>query len=164
MAQIILDEKIVTDDWTLLSKEFNESTIAEKQIVPLNALVNHPEILQNGKAIGVWIDSDEKPEDVAQFLDKVALVAINFPKFVDGRGYSFARIIREQFHYTGQIRAIGDVLKDQIFYMKRCGFNAFSIRQDRDIEDALHGLTDFSETYQAAIDQATPLFRRRISK
>ena len=92
----------------------------------------------------------------------IAVIAINFPKFVDGRGYSIARILRDQLGYKGELRAIGDVLHDQLFYLKRCGFDSFAISEDTAAEAALSGLTDFSNSYQCAVDQPEPLFRRRI--
>ncbi len=78
------------------------------------------------------------------------LIAVDFPKFTDGRGYSIAYNLRKRLGYTGELRAIGDVLRDQLFYMQRVGFNAFATRPDRSIHDALKGLTDFSEAYQAS--------------
>jgi uncharacterized protein (DUF934 family) len=87
-------------------------------------------------------------------------VAVDFPKFTDGRGYSIAYNLRMRLAYTGELRAIGDVLRDQLFQMQRTGFDAFATRQDRNIHDALKGLTDFSEVYQASVDQKSPLYRR----
>jgi uncharacterized protein (DUF934 family) len=88
------------------------------------------------------------------------VVAVDFPKFADGRGYSIAYNLRARLGYTGELRAIGDVLRDQLFYMQRVGFDAFAVRADKNIHDALKGLTDFSETYQSSWDQKNPLFRR----
>jgi len=111
--------------------------------------------------IGVWLDSDEGPEELEVHLDKLALIAINFPKFVDGRGYSYARILRDRLGYKGELRAIGDIMHDQMFYLNRCGFDAFAVREDKDAEVVRKGLDDFSNCYQAATDQKQPLFRRR---
>ncbi len=88
------------------------------------------------------------------------MVAVDFPKFTDGRGYSIAYNLRMRLAYTGELRAIGDVLRDQLFAMQRVGFDAYACRQDRSIEDALKGLTVFSEVYQSSVDQKIPLFRR----
>jgi uncharacterized protein (DUF934 family) len=88
------------------------------------------------------------------------VVAVDFPKFTDGRGYSIAFNLRKRLGYKGELRAIGDVLRDQLFSMHRVGFDAYATRQDRSIHDALLGLTVFSETYQASVDQDLPLFRR----
>ncbi|KZY83862.1 oxidoreductase, partial [Oleiphilus sp. HI0069] len=111
--------------------------------------------------VGVWLDSDEEPEALAPYLDKLPAIAINFPKFVDGRGYSYARILRDRLNFEGEIRAIGDILHDQLFYLKRCGFDAYAVREDKDIEVAQEGLSDFTESYQAASFMNQPLFRRR---
>ena len=94
-------------------------------------------------------------------LNQLALVALNFPVFSDGRSYTNARELREHLHYTGEIRAIGDVLRDQLFYMARCGFDAFSLRHDQDPDDCLLAFGDFSTGYQATITEPDPLFRRR---
>ena len=94
-------------------------------------------------------------------MPRLALIAINFPKFTDGRGYSMASTLRTRLGYKGELRAIGDVLRDQLFYMQRLGFNAFDVRADKDIHAAGQSLGDFSETYQGAVDQPLPLFRRR---
>lgn len=112
--------------------------------------------------IGVWLDSHELPEPLAECggLDRFPVIAINFPKFTDGRGYSIAVLLRSRYGYRGELRAIGDVLRDQLFYMKRCGFDAFALREDKDIDSALASLDDFTDTYQGAVDQPLPLFRR----
>ena len=116
-----------------------------------------------GAPIGIWLDSHEGPETIADDLARFAVIGVNFPKFTDGRGYSTARLLRERYGYRGELRAIGDVQHDQLFLLKRCGFDACAIRADKDIRAALAGLDDFSETYQAAVDQPLPLFRRRTA-
>ena len=109
----------------------------------------------------VWLAPDEDPAALAGDAARLPVIAIDFPQFTDGRGYSHARLLRERYGYTGEIRAIGDVLRDQLFFMQRCGFDAFAVRPDRDPYDALKGLSDFSVTYQTGVDQPLPLFRRR---
>ena len=112
---------------------------------------------------GVWLDSSEGPEALVGDLDALSIIAVNFPKFADGRSYSTAHLLRERYGYRGEIRAIGDVLHDQLFFMKRCGIDAYAVRADKDIEAALAGLSTFSDAYQAAVDQPQPLFRRRAA-
>ena len=80
--------------------------------------------------------------------------------FSDGRGYSIAYNLRVRLKFTGELRAVGDVLRDQLFYLQRVGFNAFATRADRSMEEALKGLSDFSDVYQTSWDQKSPLFRR----
>ena len=110
--------------------------------------------------IAVWLNSDEGVGDLGEGLHGLPLVALNFPVFSDGRAYSKARELRE-IGYKGEVRAIGDVLRDQLFYMSRCGFNAFQLRHDQDPEDCLAAFEDFQTTYTATVTEPVPLFRRR---
>jgi uncharacterized protein (DUF934 family) len=162
---VIKGQDVVPDDWTLLRLAEGQTADAVvvpegKVIVPLTVWTAQNEVLASRAAIGVWLAADERPEVLKGELDKFAVVAVDFPKFTDGRGYSIAFNLRKRLGYTGELRAIGDVLRDQLFSMKRVGFNAYDCRPDRNIFDALKGLTVFSETYQASVDQSQPLFRR----
>jgi uncharacterized protein (DUF934 family) len=165
MRDIIKNRSVVSDDWTVL--RLNEGDTPEgievpagKVIVPLTVWQAQREKLQARAELGVWLASSERSEDLKDDLGNFKVVAIDFPKFMDGRGYSIAYNLRARLGYTGELRAIGDVLRDQLFYMHRVGFDAFAVRQDKNIHDALKGLTDFSETYQSSWDQKNPLFRR----
>ena len=113
--------------------------------------------------VGIVAPVDADPAVLAADAKYWSLIAIEFAKHSDGRGYSLARLLRERHRYHGELRALGEVLKDQLFYLSRCGFNAFAVRADRDIEDALRSLDDFSEGYQASVERPAPLFRRRFS-
>ncbi|WP_295623339.1 DUF934 domain-containing protein [uncultured Nitrosomonas sp.] len=166
---IIKNKTIVADDWTVLrlkEQDTAESAIVAsgKVIVPLKVWQAQRETLQQRKDIGVWLASDECPEDLKGDIHKFSVVAVDFPKFSDGRGYSIAYNLRARLGYKGELRAIGDVLRDQLFYMQRVGFDAFAPRPDRKIEDAIKGLSDFSEVYQTSFDPALPLFRRTQRK
>jgi uncharacterized protein (DUF934 family) len=165
---IIKGREITGNDWTVLRAAEGEDAAAlpvpaGKVIVPLATWLAQAAALAARRAageIGVWFGPDERPETLKGDLDGFAVVAVDFPKFTDGRGYSLAYNLRTRLGYTGELRAIGDVLRDQLFSMQRVGFNAYDVRSDRSIEDALKGLSDFSETYQASVDQKVPLFRR----
>lgn len=164
MQKIIKDAQIINDTWHFLTTETIIEDIANSDdiIVPLALWQEHKGLLQNrdGKT-GVWLNSAEEVEELVEDLPKLPLIALEFSTFTDGRHYSSARILRERYQYSGEIRAIGDVLKDQLFAMRRCGFNAFTIKADKDIENALLSLHDFTESYQSAADQSLPLFKRR---
>ncbi|OGB26871.1 MAG: oxidoreductase [Burkholderiales bacterium RIFCSPLOWO2_02_FULL_57_36] len=165
MREIIKDKAVIADDWTLLQLAEGDTpetvaVLAGKVIVPLKVWQAQQAALQGRGDIGVWIASDERPEALKGEVQNFPVIAVDFPKFSDGRGYSIAYNLRARLGYTGELRAIGDVLRDQLFYMQRVGFNAFATRPDRNIHDALKGLTDFSEAYQASWDQKAPLFRR----
>jgi uncharacterized protein (DUF934 family) len=110
--------------------------------------------------VGLRLDPEDDLNAAVPFLSQVSVVAINFPKFGDGRGYSKARLLRERHGYKGELRAIGEVLGDQLFYMTRCGFDAFELAEGKSVEAALACLADFSVTYQAATDDPRPLYRR----
>ena len=165
MRDIIKHREIVSDDWTVLRLVEGDDaaviTIPEgRVIVPLAVWQAQRSVLEARAELGVWLPSDARPESIKDDLACFALVAVDFPKFSDGRGYSIAYNLRARLGYQGELRAIGDVLRDQLFYMSRVGFDAFATREDRSIQDALKGLTDFSESYQTSWDQKTPLFKR----
>ncbi len=164
---IIKNRQVVADDWTMLrlaEGEAAESVVipAGKVILPLSVWQARRTQLEGRAPLGVWIASDERPEVLKGSVDQFAVIAVDFPKFTDGRGYSIAYNLRARLGYQGELRAIGDVLRDQLFAMQRVGFDAFDTRPDRSIHDALKGLTDFSETYQSSWDQKLPLFRRQV--
>ena len=169
MSKIIKNGRIVDDAWQVLKLVEGQTPESVSlpdvpTLLPLPVwLARKAEILATGNPVGVWLDSSEGPETIADDLTHFTVIGVNFPKFVDGRSYSSARLLRERYGYEGEIRAIGDVLRDQLFYMKRCGIDAFAVREDKDIEAALAGLNVFSEAYQAAVDQPQPLFRRRAA-
>ncbi|MGH8690878.1 MAG: DUF934 domain-containing protein [Burkholderiales bacterium] len=88
-------------------------------------------------------------------------VEVNFPKFGDGRGYSIARLLRERHGYRGELRAVGHITRDLLFFMESCGFDAFELREGEDAREALAAFEDFSDSYQASPARPLPLFRRR---
>lgn len=162
---IIKNKAIVADDWVVVRLNDQESAenvnvAAGKVIVPLQVWLKQRDVLRQRAEIGVWLASDERPEVLKDDINRFSVIAVDFPKFSDGRGYSTAYNLRARLGYTGELRAIGDVLRDQLFYMQRVGFDAFAPRPDRKIEDALKGLSDFSEVYQTSFDRKQPLFRR----
>jgi uncharacterized protein (DUF934 family) len=165
MRKIIKDKSIVDDHWSVFKLTEGESpeTVSVPsghQIVPLRVWLAQRTTLATRNDIGVWLASDERAEQLKEDIAILSLIAVDFPAFSDGRGYSIAFNLRSRLGYDGEIRAIGDVLRDQLFYMQRVGFNTFATREDRSIEDALKGLTDFSDVYQTSWDQKTPLYRR----
>jgi len=116
-----------------------------------------------GERLGVRLEPADDPAELAPGIDRLTLVAINFPKFADGRGYSSAVLLRTRYGYRGELRAIGDVGRDQLFHLKRCGFDAFALAPHRDPRAALASLGDFSARYQGSVDDPVPLFRKRLA-
>ena len=118
-------------------------------------------LLKRGN-IAVILATDDNAFDLAPVLDQLAYIAIEFPVFGDGRGYSIARVLRDQLGYQGDIRAIGDVLPDQLSYMQRCGFSSFKLRDPHHETYALSRLEDFAQPYQYDVCHPEPLFRRQV--
>ena len=155
---------MIDETWHLLPKDvsFDDISNCDDLIVPLSLWREHGHALKaRDGGLGVWLDSDEEVEEIGDDAHQFQVIALNFPAFTDGRSYSNARLLRDRFGFKGELRAIGDVLRDQLFYLHRCGFDAFAIRADKDPYEALESLRDFSVTYQAAADEPLPLFRRR---
>jgi uncharacterized protein (DUF934 family) len=159
MPQYIKHRLISRDPWTLL----NEANLAAVPalgdvIVPVALWRAHGATLADRPGrVGVWLAPDDAPSDD---LASLPVIAIHFPQFTDGRGYSIARLLRGKHHFKGELRAFGDVLRDQLYYMARCGFDAFVLRDDQDIQATLAAFNDFSENYHSAADDASPAFGR----
>ena len=107
------------------------------------------------------IEPGDDLEWVAGRLAGVARVEVNFPKFGDGRGYTIARLLRERYGYQGELRAVGQVARDLLYFMESCGFDAYLLREGEDPQEAVTAFDDFSEAYQASATRPQPLFRRR---
>lgn len=165
MPRIIKNNQVLDDHWHLLPADasLQDALDCPAPIVPLALWQAHGTELAGQSTLGIWLDSHELVEDIAADLPSFTLIALNFPVFTDGRNFSNARLLRERYGYRGEIRAVGDVLRDQLLPMKRCGFDAFVVRSDRDPQDALLALGEFSVQYQAAWDTPLPLFRRRAA-
>lgn len=169
MPKLIRNGRVVDDSAEILVLDETQApealTLPEGPVfVPLAVWQAHRGVLSGRKGLGVWLDSHESVDDLAADLDSLTAVALNFPKFTDGRAYSGAALLRSRYGFKGEVRAIGDVLRDQFFFMQRCGFDAIQPKtgkySDAQLEEALLSLKDFSSPYQAAVDQPEPLFRR----
>ncbi|MCW5620058.1 MAG: DUF934 domain-containing protein [Burkholderiales bacterium] len=158
--------RIVSDDtWRVIGLPEDAAahfTDDEDVIVPLPAWRSDAVALRHRTGrTGVWLGPADEPADLAGASAFPVLVAVHFPSFTDGRGYSTARLLRERYGYRGELRAIGDILRAQLYELARCGFDAFVLREDQDAQAALRAFGDFSEDYQAAVDRG-PLFARRF--
>ena len=168
MATLIKERRIVADSWHLFERgskgELPEVPARGDVIVPLALwLARREGFLAYPGKLGVWIDANEGPEALAGDVQRFPLIAVNFPKFGDGRGYSIARLLRERYGYKGELRAIGDVLHDHLYFMEQCGFDAFALREDQDAQEALSAFDTFSDSYQTTVLRPVPLFRRRLA-
>ena len=109
----------------------------------------------------VRLEPADDPAKVAGELATASRVEVNFPKFGDGRGFSIARLLRERHGYKGELRAVGQLTRDHLFFLESVGFDAFELREGEDAAEALAAFDDFSESYQASVTRPVPLFRRQ---
>jgi uncharacterized protein (DUF934 family) len=159
-VQIIRNRAIVDDDFVHVP-DGAELPASGNPIVTLKSYASAQDSLfARYASVGVRITCDKLPSDIPD-LGRLALIAIEFPRFSEGRGYSIARQLRDRHKFGGEIRAVGWVLRDQLFYMERCGFNAFELKPGKPLESALEAFGEFSATYQAATDERRPIYRRR---
>ena len=176
MENLIRHEKIAVDTWRRLEAAADGSLpaipVTGDIIVPLALWQASASALlaRNTGRLGICLDSHEEPAQVADSLEAFSLIAVNFPQFTDGRGYSTARLLRERYGWSGELRAIGDVLRDQLFYLSRCGFDSFLLAEEqhapqedllRSVQEALTAFGDFTDAYQTSVERPLPLFRRR---
>ena len=141
-----------------------------KMIVPLSvfiakndALASRMDIGSHGIWPGVWIDTHETLESLIEAvgdINKLPIIAVHVERFADGRIFSLGTLLRTRYGYKNELRAFGDVLRDQLFFLKRSGFTSFQIRADRSAQDALASLNDFTTPYQGAVDEPRPVFQR----
>ena len=167
MAQLIKHGIAIIDSWQIL--ELGEGEASETVALPDGDIIFPLAVWQARKdeivsrpTIGLLLQPADRVEDVAGDLASFNLIAVNFPKFVDGRGYSTAALLRQRYGYTGELRAVGDVLHDQLFFMRRVGFDSYALKDGKSLDYAIAaGFKPFTEAYQGATDQAQPYFRRR---
>ena len=154
-------------------KSVNEEQVATtvipatgQVIVPLSVFIARKDALINrinAGEIGVWLDTHEVLEHLVESqtdLNALPIIAIHVERFADGRIFSLGTLLRTRYGYKNELRAFGDVLKDQLFFLKRSGFTSFLIRADRSAADAMTSLHEFSQPYQGAVDESQPVFKR----
>ena len=133
--QIIKDQQIVDNQWR--HADGSGELPSGKVTVPYSYWQQEREALIARGDVGLRLTATDSPEALADDLKHFDIIAIEFEKFNDGRGFTQARLLRERYGYQGEIRAIGTFLRDQLYYMKRCGFNAFEFNGEQDLEKAL---------------------------
>ncbi len=129
--------------------------------MPLALWLAHRDDLAARGDVGVLLAPDDDPAALSSDIDRLPLIAVDFPQFTDGRGYSIGRLLRDRHGFRGELRAVGDVLRDQLYALAECGFTAFSIRDDRDPAEASSGFADFEAVYAPTSRTPQPWFRRR---
>lgn len=156
---LLKDDNLQDDPWTLAS---GPDATGTHVIYPLEVWREHREdLLTRNTAIGIRLASDQGPELIAEDIGRFDLIALDFPKFTDGRAYSTARLLRERYGFTGELRAVGHVLRDQYAFLRRVGFNAFDIRDGEDPAQWLSVAETIDDVYQSGADGRATLQRRR---
>jgi len=166
--KILVDGRVAADQWQRVSKVqagniTSAATVPDGKVILPYTLWRTlaPELVSRGSEIGVWLDSNESAGLLADSAHTLPLITIHFPAFTDGRGFSSARLLRERYGFTGELRAVGAFMRDQLTFLRRCGINAFVFEGGEPLEVIGQSLHDFSEAYQADSDHNLPIFRRR---
>lgn len=158
----------LTGENTVTNEQIATTTIPAtgKIIVPLSVFITRKNELasriQQGD-VGVWLSTHEVLEHLVENqpdLNALPIIAIHVERFADGRIFSLGTLLRTRYGYKNELRAFGDVLRDQLYFLKRSGFTSFQIRADRSAQDAIASLNDFSVPYQGAVDEPRPVFQR----
>ena len=158
--QIIKNREIVEDNWLHLDDDADLVT-GDITVSITRWQAEHESFNKHDGGLGLRLTGDDPLEEIVPDLAKFSLIILVFPAFTDGRCYSFARLLRDRYDYQGEIRAQGDILYDQLFYMTQCGINSFEMANLDNLENALPAFNDFSESYQTTVLKPEPLYRRR---
>ena len=157
---LLKNGKIIEDNWTFMS-DADEIPAEGPVVVSLERWSKDQDALTSRQdPVGVKLMAGQAPDLIADRLDALSLIALDFPAFTDGRAYSYARLLR-RYGFTGEIRAVGNVLRDQFLNMKRCGFDALEIKPGETEKVWEEEINKFSAPYQPAYDDAQPIMSLR---
>jgi uncharacterized protein (DUF934 family) len=158
---LLRDGAVVDDPWVTID-DGTALPMDGPAIVSLERWQAHRDALLGRNApLGIRLKSDQSPALIADDLDRFAVVALEFPVFRDGRAYSYARLLRERYGYRGEVRAVGEVLRDQFLFMLRCGFDALEVRDEKAVDQWREAVSEISVVYQPAADSQTPVWALR---
>ncbi|WP_169566015.1 DUF934 domain-containing protein [Sneathiella limimaris] len=162
MGNYIKDRKPAEDSWVPYTGLEDVDNLPSGDIyIPFEEWQTHRDaFLKRNSRVGLILENTDDVFALKDDLDRLDLIVLQFPKMADGRAFTQARLLRERLGYKGEIRATGDVLQDQVFYMQRCGFNSFELRDDQDIPSVLAAFDEMTVTYQPAADEALPIWKR----
>jgi len=151
----------IENDWVFVEDENTDLASLDRVTVSLGYYLKHADaLLQRNAPIGVRLTPADDPALLLPYLDHITLIEISFPQYTDGRGYSQAQLLRRRYAYTGELCAVGHVLRDQILYLNRSGFDGFETTRAR-LSECLEALSEYSAFYQSAADGNRSVFARR---
>jgi uncharacterized protein (DUF934 family) len=156
---LIKNGRLVDEDWAFAD---NETPLGEGQVSVTLARfkAEREELIGRNVPLGVRLMPSDDPRDLADDLDRLSLIEVSFPKYADGRGYSQAQLLRRRLGYTGELRAVGDVLRDQALLMVRSGFDALALA-NTDIKGFEAALAEYQNVYQSDARGAVTIFEQR---
>jgi uncharacterized protein (DUF934 family) len=160
---LIKGGRFVADPWRHLADDEPVPEGARVTISHARWLKERDALAALPAQLGLRLPNDVAVAKLAGDLDRFALIVLTFPRFTDGRAYSQARLLRGRMGFTGELRADGDVLRDQLLFMRRCGFDAFAVAERALFEDWLHAFREIDVFYQPAEDRPASLLRRRLA-
>ena len=164
---VIRNRQVEPDPWRVVGLADGEKVAELPEgpvLVPLATWKERRAELAARGEIGVWLAPEDDPAQLAADLGALAIVAVHFPKYGDGRGYSTGMLLRTRHGYKGELRAFGDVARDHLYFLARVGFDSFRLAEPRDPHAALAAFGEFSVHYQGSVDDPVPLFRRRAAR
>lgn len=151
--QILKDQQLTDDTWTFVPDDTELPTDPIDITISLQRWdQEQANIKDYAGRVGVRLNPEDSPESLPSSLIDAPLIEINFPTFTDGRGFSIAKILRTHLNYEGEIRAVGQFMLDQIFYLSRVGVNAFALGNEKNLADAMAMFNEFTETYQPSVN------------
>lgn len=154
------DGTVSTEDRWQLGGEVQPAAAGRNVMLPLDHLLARPTAHPAPPPLGVWLRPTDDPALLQPWINRLSLIAIEFPKAADGRGYSIAALLRSRYGYRGELRAIGEVAVDQLWFLQRVGFSSFALHTDADPAAVAAALNTFSDAYQGAAREPLPAYRR----
>ena len=154
--------KVVEDQYVRLENDTPLPDCVPVLLTVGRFLADAPELIERDAPVGVIWPNDRRIAELVPFIDRLALIALVFPKFKDGRAYTQARLLRERYGFRGELRAVGDVLRDQFQFLLRSGFDAFEVKKPADAAAFAQSAARFSVFYQPSADGRLPVLRRRL--
>ncbi len=148
MPKLLRLSGVDDDNWRFVGTDDADELPTGAVLVPVQKWLEHREQWRTRGNIGIWLDCDQDLDGIAPDIPCFKVIAIKFVDFADGRGFSLASLLRERFGFVGELRATGQILREQLFYLKRCGFDSFQLPHEDNLAAAHASLNEFTVTYQ----------------
>ena len=158
---LIRNGAVIKNPWRLVADD-EEISGDEAVIVSLKRWQDEKKkFLGRNGPLGIRLESNQKPDNIAGDVERFDLIALDIPALPDGRAFSYARLLRERYGFNGELRAVGKVIQDQLFFLHRCGFDAFELSAGEDLQKSIAAIFAFSVAYQPAADSILPAYKAR---